>query len=167
MKIYKYLLFVSIMSLLAFTTAHKFYVSVTQIDYIKNEQSVQIISRIFVDDFESLIRERYDDEVFLDEEGESEKADLYIERYLKSKIKIKINNEDVEFHFIGKEYELDIMYCYMEIEDVEEIKSFEVVNQILFDKFQEQQNIMRTNINSKKKSFMLTPENDKAKLSFE
>jgi hypothetical protein len=59
------------------------------------------------------------------------------------------------------------MYCYLEIENVEEIKSFEVTNQILFDMFQEQQNIVRTNINSKQKSFMLTTQNDKAQLSYE
>lgn len=152
---------------MAFSTAHKFYVSVTQIDYIEDKQSVQIISRIFVDDFESLIRERYDNAIVLEENNESEKVDLYIERYLKSKIKVKINNEDVIAHFIGKEYELDIMYCYLEIENVEEIKSFEVTNQILFDMFQEQQNIVRTNINSKQKSFMLTTQNDKAQLSYE
>jgi len=152
---------------MAFASAHKFYVSVTQIDYIKDKQSVQIISRIFVDDFENLIRERYDNSIALEENSESEKVDLYIERYLKSKIKIKINDQDVTFHFIGKEYELDIMYCYLEIENVEEIKSFEVTNQILFDMFQEQQNIVRTNINSKQKSFMLTTQNDKAQLSFE
>lgn len=167
MKIFKYVLLPLVFSLMAFSTAHKFYVSVTQIDYIEDKQSVQIISRIFVDDFESLIRERYDNAIVLEENNESEKVDLYIERYLKSKIKVKINNEDVIAHFIGKEYELDIMYCYLEIENVEEIKSFEVTNQILFDMFQEQQNIVRTNINSKQKSYMLTTQNDKAQLSYE
>lgn len=167
MKAFKYVLLLLVFGLMAFTTSHKFYVSVTQIDYIEDKQSVQIISRIFVDDFENLIRERYDNSIAFEENNESEKVDLYIERYLKSKIKIKINDQDVTFHFLGKEYELDIMYCYLEIENVEEIKSFEVTNQILFDMFQNQQNIVRTDINSKQKSFMLTSQNDKVQLSFE
>ena len=166
MKVFKLFFIAFALPLLAFTTAHKFYVSVTQIDYIKEKQSVQITSRIFIDDFEDLIQQRYDETITLEVKNESEKVNIYIERYLKEKIKLKINGADAEVLFIGKEYENDIMYCYLEVQNIMEINTLEITNKVLFDINQEQQNIVRTNINSKQKSFILIPQNDKGLLNF-
>ena len=162
----KSLLILLILPLFAFTAVHKYYVSVTQIDYIKEKKSVQITSRIFIDDFEKLLRERYDQSITLAKDQDEKQIDLYIEKYLKSKLKININNKPVNLVFIGKEYEDDIMNCYLEIENISEITSFEVVNEVLFDMFKEQKNIVRTFINSKHKSFVLIPEKDKGMLNF-
>lgn len=167
MKSIKRLFIVIVLPLMSFATAHKYYVSVTQIDYIKEKQTVQIISRIFIDDFESLIRQRYDEDVTLNVKDESMKVNVYIKKYLNEKIKIKINDEEVVLNFIGKEYEDDIVNCYMEIENVNDIKSFEITNHVLFDLYKEQQNIVRTFMNSKHKSFILIPENDKGLLNFD
>lgn len=166
MSFLKRLLLVLIIPVFSFTAAHKYYVSVTQIDYVKEKESVQIISRIFIDDFEKLIRERYDPDVTLSSENEPAKVDFYIEKYLEEKIQIKINGNDTDIIFIGKEYEADIVYCYLEVENISEITSFEITNQVLFDLYGEQQNIVRTNINDKNKSFVLIKENDKGLLNF-
>ena len=68
--------------------------------------------------------------------------------------------------FIGKKYDDDIMYCYLEIENIASIKSFEIKNKVLFDLFDDQKNIVRTNINDKNKTFVLIPEKDKGLLNF-
>lgn len=151
---------------MAFTSVHKYYVSVTQVNYIKEKSSVQITSRIFIDDFENLIRNRYDESITLADKNEPKIADTYIERYLKDKIKIKINNKDAKLNFIGKEYDTDIMRCYLEIEGVKEITSIKITNQLLFDLYSEQQNIVKTKINSKQKSFLLILQKDHALLNF-
>lgn len=166
MKRFKFLLLILALPLFAFTAMHKYYISVTQIDYVAEKQSVQIKSRIFIDDFESVLRERYDESITLAENDESETINLYIERYLNEKIKIKINESDVNFVFIGKEYDGDIMRCYMEIEGVESITSIEIKNKVLFDLYTEQQNLIKLKINSKQKSYILSPQNDKALLNF-
>jgi hypothetical protein len=141
-------------------------VSVTQIEYVKEKQAVQIISRIFIDDFEKLLRERYDSNITLAVKNESNKVNFYVEKYLAEKFQIKINGAKAQMNFIGKEYEADIVYCYLEIENVKNITSFEVTNQVLFDLFDEQKNIVRTNINDKNKSFILIKQNDKGLLNF-
>ena len=99
-------------------------------------------------------------------DDELAKVDFYIEKYLDEKITIKINGKAVDAVFIGKEYESDIVYCYLEIENVESIQSFEISNQVLFDLYSEQQNIVRLKINDKNKSFILIKENDKGLLNF-
>ena len=163
--LYKSLFFL-IIPLLAFTTVHEYFVSVTKIEYVKEEKTVQIITRIFIDDFEKLIRKRYDPDITLASDDESTKVDFYMDKYLTEKIKVKINNQEIDATFIGKEYEADIVYCYLEIVDVESIETFEIRNHVLFDLYSEQQNIVRTKINGKNKSFILIKENDKGLLNF-
>lgn len=146
---------------------HKFYVSVTKIEHVKKEKSLQIISQIFIDDLENVIRKRYNESATLALKNESPEINDYIKKYLKAKIKITINGQAVPFEFIGKEYENDITYCYLEILNVTDITSFTIENKVLFDLFEEQENIVRTHINDKHKSFILVSGNDKGVLNFD
>ncbi|MCH4553670.1 DUF6702 family protein [Aestuariibaculum lutulentum] len=166
MKLFKISLLVFALSFLSFATVHKYYISVTQIDYVEEKQSVQIISRIFIDDFEKLLRERYDENITLAGKNESESVDAYMEKYLKEKLMIKINGKPVNVQFIGKAYDVDIAKCYLEIEKVKYIENIEITNEVLFDVFEEQQNIVKTNINSKQKSVILFPQKASVLLKF-
>lgn len=145
---------------------HEYYVSVTNIEYAKTQESLQIISQIFIDDFETLLRQRYDETITLAEEDEPEIIDTYMARYISSKLKVNVNGKAFTFDFIGKEYKDDIVYCYLEITNVSDIKSIEVTNQLLFDVFSDQQNIVRLKLLGKNKSFLLVPDNDKCLLNF-
>lgn len=165
MKFISILLFV--LSVSAFTVNHKFYVSVTQVDYIKEKQSVQIISRIFMDDFENLLRQRYDKTINLDDKENAAFVDAYIKKYLTERIKIKINGKDFNFNFIGKETDLDVMKIYLEIEGIKNIHSFQITNKVLFDLFDEQQNMVKLKMNSIFKNYLLTSQNDSAMLNFD
>jgi len=146
---------------------HKYYVSVTEIKYAEEQQSLQIVSHIFIDDFEKLLRERYDKSIVLDPDSDSKRVENYMERYLANKLKIKVNDNALHFKFIGKDYKDDITYCYLEIENISEIKSIEVTNSVLFDIFTNQQNIVRLKLLNRNKSFLLIPDNDKCMLNFD
>jgi len=162
----KLLLFVLIIPLLGFKAYHKYHVSNTQIEYMKGKKSVQITSGLFVDDFERLLQERYDETIILNNNNDEAVIDAYIEKYIGSKLKVVIDTKSQDLIFIGKEYEDDIVYCYLEIENVEVINTMEISNLLLFDLFEDQKNIVRTNINEKRKTFILIPENNKGVLNF-
>ena len=166
MNIRKVVFVIVILPLLAFSSMHKYYVSITKINYVKEEQSFQVTTRIFIDDFEKLLRARYDETLILNSGQTEEQIDVYIKTYLRMKLQIKINDNKQVLNFIGKAYEDDEVVCYLEIENVAEVNQFEVKNEVLFDLFQQQKNIVRTYINSKNKTFVLTPNNKKGLLSF-
>ena len=64
-------LLASLFVLTAFKTgAHEFYLSVTEIEYKEEKQSLQIITRIFTDDFEEVLRKRFDDDIRLSLDSE-------------------------------------------------------------------------------------------------
>lgn len=167
MTLNKFILVLLILPLCAFTSFHKYYVSVTQVEYVADKQAVQIISRIFIDDIERLLRERYDESITLAGKNEPEKTDAYLARYLSDKMKIRINGEPVKLNFLGKVYDADVLKCYLEIEQVKAIKSFEITNKVLFDIFEDQQNVIKTKMNDKQKSFILIPQKDQYLLKFE
>ena len=146
---------------------HEYYVSVTTIEYIEDEESVQIISQIFIDDFEKVLQQRYDDGIILTTKDEPEILETYMNRYLSEKLIFNINGDDVKFNFLGRSYKDDIVYCYLEIENVPKIKFITVTNRILFDVFDSQQNILRVKAYGKNKSFLLVPDNDKCMLNFD
>ncbi len=166
MKVFKFLIIIFIIPLFAFTSMHKYYISVTQINYVKEKESVQITSRLFIDDFENALKTNYDENILLAEKDEAKIIDTYMQRYLQDKIKLRINNKAVTFNFIGKEYEGDIVRCYLEVEHVKSIESFSITNSVLFDLQKDQQNIVKTNINSNNKSVILTYDNPNALLKF-
>lgn len=145
---------------------HEYYVSVTEIQYAEEQQSLQIISQIFIDDLEKLLKERYDDSIKLAPDNDAELIENYIKRYIGYKLQIKVNGKALNFKFIGKEYKEDIAYCYLEIENISKIKSLVVTNKILFDILPEQQNIVRLKLYDKNKSFLLLPDNDECMLNF-
>ncbi|MFD1063190.1 DUF6702 family protein [Winogradskyella litorisediminis] len=160
--------FLSLFALLvSFSNQHEYYVSVTKLEYVESQKSIQIISQIFIDDFEKVLRERYDENITLATKNESKSIDDFMAKYLKYKLDIKINTRDIDFKFLGKEYKDDIVYCYLEIENIKTIKTLEVKNEVLFDIYPKQQNILRTKIYKKDKSFILIPEKNKAVLNFD
>lgn len=166
MKIKNKLFLIIVLPLFAFTAIHKYYVSVTQIEFVKEKKAVQIISRIFIDDLEDVLQLRYNEDLIIKKENEAPNVNYFIEKYLNGKLLITINGEEKTINYLGKEFDNDIVVCYLEIEDVKEISSIEIQNLVLFDLYKEQQNIIRTNINSKNKSFILIKENDKGLLNF-
>lgn len=148
------------------SVAHKYYVSVTQITHVKEQESVQIISRIDIADLEYTLQERYDSKIKLTTIDEDPKNDYYISRYLDQKFKIKINTKETPFTFIGKKYDNDLVVCYLEIENIKEINTIEMSNLVLFDLFPEQKNVIKTKINSEVSNLIFTTDDRNQYLNF-
>ena len=145
---------------------HKYYLSVTDLNYSEETQSVQIITRLFYDDLEAVIQERYDTDVVVDATSDQKEIDRYLIKYFQKKMLITINGEQREMNFVGKKYEDDYVVCYLEIPDVNAIKNFEIESTLLMDVFPDQKNMVHTTIAGKKKSFLFTAANAKGLLNF-
>lgn len=145
---------------------HKYYISLTKIDFIENEKSVQITMRFFIDDIEKTLENIYAIELELATENENAKANIYLEKYIASKFEVAIDQNVKIIKFLGKEYENDIVFFYLEISDIEVINQFSVQNKMLFEDFPDQKNFVKININNFKKTFVLWKGNDKEMLNF-
>lgn len=157
-----FFLFIST-SLLSFTV-HKYYLSLTQINFKKEAKSIQIITNVFMDDIELAINEDNNIDLQLKTTRELKNSDFYFKKYLKEKLQFKVNDTLKNFNYIGKEYDGDLVFFYLEIENIEFINSLEVSNKILINHFLSQQNLVKSNINKKNKSFILDIKKTKVNL---
>lgn len=148
------------------TAWHKYYFSVTQVDYDSKSQSLQIITRIFYDDLQRALQERYDPEIEVDETYDQDKLNQFIKRYISQKFFVKINGEDQEINYLGHEDDNDYVVCYIEVKNVHDISSVSIENTLLMDVFPDQKNVVHIHVGDNKKSFLLISGNDKAVLNF-
>lgn len=163
---YRILFLLLIFSLSSFKKSHKFYVSVTEIEYKEEVQSLQIISRIFTDDLEALLQERYDPSIKLLSSGDEGEVKTNLKKYLGQKFRVKVNGKPYEVNYLGKEYEDDMTLLYLEVHNVSSVKSVKIKNAVLADLFPEQKNLVHVEVNGKTKSLILTGERDEDELIF-
>lgn len=165
MNFQKKLILLLIIPLLAFS-AHKYYISLTKIDFIETKKTVQITMRFFIDDIENTLQSRYNTKLELATKDENKKANFFIEKYISQKFKITINEEEKTHKYLGKEYDNDVVFFYLEINDIDKIDIIEVQNNMLMETFEEQENYIKLNIKGIKKTFILIKANDKEMLKF-
>ncbi|MES2811888.1 MAG: DUF6702 family protein [Bacteroidota bacterium] len=143
---------------------HKFYVSIYQINYIQEKKMFQITSRIFVDDLNKTLLEKYNTKTFLGDKEESERDIELMKKYIFDNFTIKVNGKLQVIHFANKEMEGNVLICYYNVKDIAKIKTVEIQNSVLLEFNDEQQNIVHTNFFGNKKSFLFSGTNVKGLL---
>jgi hypothetical protein len=155
MKFKKLILVFLIIPLLSFS-AHKYYLSLTQIEFKKESKSIQIIINVFMDDIEAALNKNNNIDLQLATKKELKNNNLYFEKYLRSKLQFKIDTIAKDFKYIGKEYDGDLVYFYLEIENIFKVSTIEISNKILLQHFPKQQNLIKTKVGKKNKSVLLS-----------
>ncbi|MFT6797882.1 MAG: hypothetical protein ACJART_003036 [Maribacter sp.] len=160
-------LLILVLPLLAFATVHKFYISVTNISYSEKDDALQITNRVFIDDMNSVLKERYDIDAALGSDEESALGQEYLEKYIRSKFGITRNDETIDYRLLGTKYDADVIILYVEVPNIDlpSVMSIGIENEILTDLFDEQQNVVHFNIAGKKKSFVLLKSDTKGMLN--
>lgn len=167
MKFPKILFFLFLFPIITGATLHKFYVSTTKIEYVKEKRSIQIITKIFIDDIEDVLQQRYDPDISLASHKESAEDVAFLEKYILQKIRLEVNGKPVTLQYIGREYETDIVKIYLEVTGVAQLKTLEIENQVLLDMFDDQQNIIHLKTSEKRRSIVLDKDNPKGVLNFD
>jgi hypothetical protein len=158
MKIKKYLLILLILPLMAFSL-HKYYISLCEIEYVEDKQTVQIILGVFIDDLEVTLNKDHDKKLFLATEKEVLNINKVYESYLDKHFKVTVNQELKSYNFIGKEYDDDIVRFYLEIPNIKQLNTIAITNTSLFRDFESQQNIIKIKVNKLNKTFYLDKKN--------
>lgn len=145
---------------------HEFYLSVTEIEYKKDSGALQIISRVFIDDFQKVLNKRYGKNISLSHEKETGDVRNSIEKYLSQKLQIALNGYNLELRYLGKEYEGDQLILYVEVEKVPDFKQIKVTNAILTDLYDDQKNVVHVKKGDQLKSLLLEKDKDSGIIKF-
>lgn len=166
MKFLKITLLVLLFPLITGSGEHKFYVSITKIEYVAESESLQIITQFFLDDIEEVLRKRYRPDVSLGTTKETEKDVALLKKYILQKLKISVDGTPVTLDYLGIEYDIDMVKSYIEVTGVKEFNSIEIEFKALTEIFTEQQNIIHFKISKKRRSLILDIDNPKGVLNF-
>lgn len=139
--------------------AHKFYVGIFQINYAPEKKMLQVTTRIFVDDLENALEKKYGHRFHLGEASQTQQDVTQMKQYLAERLIIEVNGQPQSLTYLSNELENTVLICYYRVANVEKITSLRVKAKVLFDYVTDQQNIIQTNINGKKSSLLLTPDN--------
>ncbi|MFZ2431358.1 MAG: DUF6702 family protein [Lutibacter sp.] len=165
MKFKKIIIILLVLPLFAFAM-HKYYVSLCEIEYVKEKQSIQITLGLFIEDLEFTLNKNSGKQLNLGSKTEVGYIDDYYKKYLNEHLQISVNGKNQLYKYIGKEYDGDIVRFYLEINSIKELKSIEVTNNILINEFDNQKNIVKIKVKDFNKTFYLNKSNDKSLLKF-
>lgn len=145
---------------------HKFYVSIYQINYAQEKKMLEITSRIFIDDLNFVLEKKFKRKANIGEPTETEGDVLMMKNYIEDNFSIKINGKQRKINFLSKEIDNNVVVCYFNVKDISSITSIEIQNKALLELNSDQQNIIQTSINGKKKSLMFEGEKYAETLKF-
>ncbi|MDT0675761.1 DUF6702 family protein [Autumnicola musiva] len=145
---------------------HEFYVSVTEIEYKEDPGTLQIITRVFIDDMQKVLNKRYGTQLSLSHEKEEGRVKETIEKYLSQKLKLSIDGNNMQLHYLGKEYEEDRLLLYIEVTNVSSFNTISVTNAILTDLYREQKNVVHVEVGDQIKSLLLEKDREEGTINF-
>lgn len=148
------------------TDDHKYYVSVSNVKYNTEAQSLQMVTRFFIDDLQEVLNTRNPIPVELGVVKDIENQYTAIERYLDAKLSIEVNGKTIQPDFIGAEYQSDQIILYIEFKTGVLPTSLEMSFNAFFELFEEQKNLVHFNINDQRKTLILERSKSSDTVSF-
>jgi hypothetical protein len=146
---------------------HPIHLSITEIDHNEKSKALQITMRIFIDDLETAIRNKLnDEELDLLEPGNGRTTDELVKAYLAEVVRIKVDKKASKINYLGHEIEGPAMICYVEIENIKKFTTIEVTNKVIHDTYDDQSNLVNVNYKGKVKSLRLTSDEPTGTVTF-
>ena len=142
---------------------HKYYVSTSLFNF-NDSNAIEITIRIFKDDLNSLFEKEYSAEYKLSSDLNSPIIQSLISSYLENNIGVYFDKIKYQPIFLGSEDKNDLIICYLEIEKIPVSDYIKIENNILFNLFLDQKNIIHVKKNNEKQSFILTKKSSIFKL---
>ncbi|WP_022826718.1 DUF6702 family protein [Flavobacterium antarcticum] len=136
--------------------AHKFYVSIYQIDFVPEKKRVEITARIFMDDLNAALEQEFKIKTTLGEKSETIQDVAVLKKYLAKHIRVSIDGKEKQVVFLSKEIDNNVVIVYLKITDIKKINSFKIQNNALLDLYSDQQNIIQTNFYNNKNNYIFT-----------
>jgi hypothetical protein len=156
--LYKWL-FISV-SAVVLTSAkpadHPFHVSVVEINHNATDKNLEISCKIFTDDFEKVLAQNYKTKTDLINPPNKAAMDSLVKKYVLSHLSIAINGKPVTLSYLGFENDKEAAYSYFEVNNTTSASKIDITNNLMYDLFDDQVNIMHVIVGGSRKSNKLS-----------
>jgi hypothetical protein len=134
---------------------HPFFVSVTEINHNAGDKNLEISCKIFTDDFETALTKSTGTKVDLFNPRDKQLAEKQIATYIKKHLVMRLDNKPVTLEFVGFERENEAVWSYLQVPQASAPKKIEINNDLLYDAFDQQINLIHISVGGNRKSTKL------------
>ena len=134
------------------TAVHPMHLGVVEIEYNNDEQSLEIICKLFTDDFENILEKTADTDIDLINPRDREAVQKWVNIYVKKHLLINVNGKPANLECIGFERDHEATYSYFQATNISQATAFSIQNSLMYDLFDDQSNIVHIKVNGNRKS---------------
>jgi len=148
--IFAFLLFTSSLILhpSSLVSAHTYHTSLTRMDYNAKDKNIEISIQLFVHDVTPMLERRLKKQVDI---AKTAGVDGEIFNYLEETFVLQNKKgEPQKLKWVGKEFENDVVYAYVEIPFEGSLDGLKLQNTIFFESFPQQTNLVIAHFGEKK-----------------
>ena len=147
---------------------HPIYVSMTNMDIDAQKGDIELSIRIFTDDLETVLHNKYNVHGWIGSESEHQDSRRLLTEYVNDRFRVVVNN-DIRIELATDSITIvgDMLWFNMTGSAKQTIKQIEIYNLLLLDFFSNQKNLMiiGTGANQREKGFNLDRKNYKIELT--
>lgn len=138
--------------------AHKYYVSIANMEYKEADSKIDVSLKMTAHDFEHLLEMKFNKMVHIEEVADSSEIGLFVINYIKENFTVTSASVQADFTYHGKEVTVrDDLYFYFSFSNIISPKTIQIKNILLFSLFAQQQNIVHYKYGEQTKSVTLVP----------
>ncbi len=137
------------------TAFHPFFVSVIDIKHNAKDKTIEISTKVFVDDLEAVLKKNYNVTSDLSKSTNDAAVNSFIANYLQKKLQLTINDKPKTIKYIGYEIQKESVWIYAEVDDIVSLKKLNINCNLLYDYQDKQMNIFNIKANGGEKNYKL------------
>jgi hypothetical protein len=133
---------------------HPLYISTSEIFLKENKHNIKI--KIFRDDLEDDLRLFFDKSISIDTEIKLKNTSSQLDTYINDRFQISVNKSEIISSIDNYSLINDLVVIYLSFETKGDINSIKVSNNILFDVFRVQKNVVLINFENQTQSHVFS-----------
>ena len=144
---------------------HPMYIAVAEINYNSSDKFVTVVCKTFSDDLELALQKQYHKTENFDSPGNTKKLSPELEDYIRNHLQLKIDGNITNLVFTNFKKEDNAVSLYFRINNINDIKRFEVTDTIFYELYDKQIQIVYITVNGNRKSARII--NPESKVAFD
>ncbi len=128
---------------LAFIPAHKYYFSLSEVRVDTQKKTLNVSCRMFTDDIQTALDNIYHKKIDLANSKENKEVQNLVNKYVTDHFKITVAGKPLKLSFVGFENEDDATWCYLEAPQFSQKGKITIIDDLLFNLFPDQTNIIQ------------------------
>jgi hypothetical protein len=138
-----------------YTYRHPLYISVTEIKHNSKDKILEVSCKIFTNDLEAVLEKMSKTRVDLSAPADKVATDKLIDAYIEKHLRLSVDGKPVILHFVGSEKESDGTWSYFQVNDVAAVRRIDAVDDLLYDSFSQEINILQVTVGGQRKNTRL------------